>query len=213
MTTGRIVLMRHGETTSNVASVLDSRPPGAWLTAQGEEQARRAGRRFAEEGWDFEGLYCSIAIRAGQTATLLREEYEKVRGLEPYSVPLEPLLGVHEIDMGDLEMHGEPEAFDLYNSMLWAWFGGDASRRMPGGENYEDVLARYRPALESVHAAHPEGDVLIVSHGASIRTAAVHACGIDPAFAVENRLPNCTRVVMRPEGRPYGQWSMEAWAE
>lgn len=212
MTTGRIVLMRHGETTSNVASVLDSRPPGAWLTEKGQEQARRMGRQLVEEGWDLEALYCSIAIRAGQTATLLREEYEKARGMAPHSLPLQPLLGVHEIDMGDLEMHGEPEAFAMYNQMLWAWFGGDAHGRMPGGENYDDVLARYRPALECLREAHPTGDVLVVSHGASIRTAAVHACGVQPAFAVENRLPNCTRVVLRPGDREFGQWELESWA-
>ena len=35
----RLVLMRHGQTHSNLQRVIDTRPPGADLTEKGQQQA------------------------------------------------------------------------------------------------------------------------------------------------------------------------------
>ena len=42
--TGRIILLRHGQTYSNINRALDTRPPGAELTERGREQAQEVGR-------------------------------------------------------------------------------------------------------------------------------------------------------------------------
>ena len=41
---GRLVLVRHGQSYGNVDKRLDTRPPGAELTPQGREQARTFAR-------------------------------------------------------------------------------------------------------------------------------------------------------------------------
>ncbi|MBZ8176681.1 histidine phosphatase family protein [Corynebacterium poyangense] len=211
MSTGRIILMRHGETTSNVAQLLDTRPPGAWLTDRGQEQAREAGRVCAQDYPKLAAVYCSIAIRAGQTAMLLSAEYERLRGQRRGSLPVRSLAGVQEVDMGDWEMRGDDAAFQDYYHCLAGWLGGDPDARAPGGENYCDVLHRYRPALEQVRRRHGKDDVVIVSHGAATRVAAVHACGVDPDFAFENRLANCRRIILEPGENDFGQWRLVEW--
>ncbi|MDN6246993.1 MAG: histidine phosphatase family protein, partial [Corynebacterium casei] len=45
--TGRIILLRHGQTFSNVERLLDTRPPGAELTERGREQATDVGIELA----------------------------------------------------------------------------------------------------------------------------------------------------------------------
>ncbi|WP_197696029.1 histidine phosphatase family protein, partial [Mycobacterium sp. E1715] len=42
--TGRLVLLRHGQSYSNVERRLDTRPPGAELTPLGRDQARAFAR-------------------------------------------------------------------------------------------------------------------------------------------------------------------------
>ena len=44
---GRLVLVRHGQSEANVAKRLDTRPPGAELTQLGRQQARDFGIDWA----------------------------------------------------------------------------------------------------------------------------------------------------------------------
>lgn len=74
----RLLLIRHGQTTSNVTLSLDTRLPGASLTELGWKQAFAAGERIAtEKGSEARGeilsdrgllLVSSQALRARQTA-------------------------------------------------------------------------------------------------------------------------------------------------
>ncbi|MGN0095129.1 MAG: histidine phosphatase family protein [Corynebacterium sp.] len=75
----RLLLIRHGQTTSNVSHALDTNLPGAALTDLGWSQARAAGERLARErtgegAEDGDGqdaplaMVSSQALRARQTA-------------------------------------------------------------------------------------------------------------------------------------------------
>ena len=46
--TGRIILLRHGQTYSNIDRIMDTRPPGAELTERGRGQAEDVGRELAD---------------------------------------------------------------------------------------------------------------------------------------------------------------------
>jgi len=62
---GRLVLVRHGQSVSNVDRRLDTRPPGRELTDLGREQARA----FAKDWRHDIGMVAhSVALRASQTA-------------------------------------------------------------------------------------------------------------------------------------------------
>ena len=65
----RLLLIRHGQTTSNVRHALDTSLPGAALTDLGWSQARAAGERLAGDGPDTPlAMVSSQALRARQTA-------------------------------------------------------------------------------------------------------------------------------------------------
>jgi probable phosphoglycerate mutase len=55
---------------------------------------------------------------------------------------------------------GDPDFLRFVESGRW-----DA---IPGAERDEDLQARMRTALEDIAAAHPDGSVVVVSHGGAI---------------------------------------------
>jgi broad specificity phosphatase PhoE len=64
-----------------------------------------------------------------------------------------------------------------------------ASERPPGGESFEDVVARVGGAMARITAEHAGRDIVAVVHGGTIRAALAVALGIDPervlGFAVD----------------------------
>jgi probable phosphoglycerate mutase len=88
---GRLVLVRHGQSHANVDKRLDTRPPVAELTPLGRDQARA----FAREATSVPGLLLhSVATRAAQTAAEIGDAL---------GVSAREVLGIHEVQVGDLE--------------------------------------------------------------------------------------------------------------
>ena len=115
--TGRIILLRHGQTFSNVERLLDTRPPGAELTERGREQATDVGIELAHlvAAWKGEqgrlrGFVTSVALRAQQTAMLAARSFESTVGLPPFSVDVDVRTGIHEVFTGDYEMSNSEDA-------------------------------------------------------------------------------------------------------
>lgn len=226
---GRIILVRHGQTHSNVDRLLDTTPPGAELTDLGREQAHAVGAELAEYCGAGNGsfgrlaaVYCGISLRTQQTAMIAARSYEQAAGMPPWSLPVTPVVGIHEIAAGDMEMRGDAEAHRYYALAMSGLLRGDLDARMPGdrGENLTDLLGRYQPVLDDI-AARELGDggdgagrdVIVVSHGAAIRTMAARATGIDPEFAFAGYLNNCRFIVLAPRGRAFGRWDLVRWAD
>ncbi|MEJ5996844.1 histidine phosphatase family protein [Corynebacterium sp. H130] len=211
--TGRLILLRHGQTFSNLNRVLDARPPGAELTELGQQQAVDVGHELAEYcgPGNVERIVTSVAIRAQQTAMRVAASIEEDFSMAPGSLPIDIRLGIHEISAGTLQGTQGEEAAQQYTDAFRGWLDGDEDSMLPEGENHRDVLHRYQPVLESLVGA--DKDTIVVSHGAAIRVVSTHASGIDPDFAFGAYLANCRFVVLRPEGKPFGQWTIERWAE
>lgn len=214
--TGRLILLRHGQTHSNLNRILDTRPPGAELTDLGRSQAASVGAELVE----FCGirplplLVSSVAIRAQQTAVAVARAFESAAGLAPDSVTIDVRPGIHEISAGALQGVQGEEAATQYTDAFRGWLLSDADARLPEGENYRDVLERYQPVLESLLPVLAEGrDVIVVSHGAAIRTVSCHATSVDPDFAFGAYLPNCRFVVLNPGSAAFGQWELVRWAD
>ena len=85
--TGRLVLVRHGQSYGNVERRLDTRPPGAALTDLGHQQARA----FAQD-WSH-----PIAMVAHSVATRARETAAGIAGhLDLGTTEFE---GIHEVQV------------------------------------------------------------------------------------------------------------------
>lgn len=217
----KLILLRHGQTPSNVAGALDTAPPGPGLTELGVLQAAAAARTLADESPV--ALFASNQLRAQQTAAPLAQ----ARSLDVGILP-----GLREIAAGDLEMATDADSVHRYIGTLIAWIGGDLTQRVPGGPNGSEFLDRYDEAVshivERVLAdAGPDGSAVAVSHGAAIRAwaarRAVNAADamaadagtptaiIAPAGSRHRHLDNTGAITLERDGA--GAWRILAWRE
>lgn len=202
--TGRLVLLRHGQSHSNVERCLDTRPPGASLTPAGVAQARDFARGFDHRA---AMLVHSVAVRAAQTAEVLGE----VWGIRPHEVE-----GIHEAQVGELEMRNDDEAVDAFHRVYERWHLGELDAALPGGETGAQVLDRYLPVLVDLRMRYLDddewtGDIVVVSHGAAMRLAAATLAGVDGSFVVEHHIGNAESVVLAPITD--GRWSCVHWGQ
>ncbi|MCK0176230.1 histidine phosphatase family protein [Mycolicibacterium sp. F2034L] len=199
---GRLVLVRHGQSHSNVERRLDTRPPGAALTDLGREQARKVADALTQQP---ALLAHSVAVRAAQTAA----EIAGRTGL-----PAQGFDGLHEVQVGRLEMRNDDEAIAEFESVYQRWQSGELDVPMPGGETGEEVLDRYVPVLTQLRMRHLDdddwnGDIVVVSHGAAIRLVGAVLAGVDGTFAMDHHLANTESVVLTPITD--GRWSCVQW--
>ncbi|WP_155057416.1 histidine phosphatase family protein [Streptomyces blattellae] len=196
----RLLLIRHGQTPSNVDFLLDTAVPGPGLTALGERQAALLPEALADE--DIEALYVSTLVRTRLTAAPLAA----ARGLDMIVRD-----GIRELAAGDLEMlPGDGERGRAYMETVFAWAAGDLSLRIPGGESGTEAFARY-DAVVAEAADSGAGTVAMVSHGAAIRMwTAARADNVDVPFAAAHPLDNTGVVVL--EGSPADGWKALSWA-
>ncbi|MBV7293917.1 histidine phosphatase family protein [Corynebacterium sp. TAE3-ERU16] len=218
--TGRLILVRHGETTANIRHSLDTRPPGAPLTELGRSQAVEVGRRLAEmlgaangDPGRLTGVHTSEALRARTTGKLLVESLERHAGLASGTVPLTTRPGLHEFSAGDLEDMTDITSLETFRAAHLAALNGDTTGMPPGGENITTFLGRYRPVLEGIvlreMARRPDGDAVVVAHASAMRLFARHATGI--AVEEAHPIPNTGLVILEPGDSPFGRWRLISW--
>lgn len=193
----RLILVRHGQTSSNVHDLLDTGAPGADLTELGRQQAAALPRSLAAEEIDL--VYASTLVRTQQTAAPLLSE----RGLD-----LQVRDGLREISAGSLEMRGDEASHRAYLGAIFGW-AKDASIRVPGAENGIEVWQRYD---EVVAEAYADGvrTAVMVSHGAVIRSwCAARVANISGEHAAYHPITNTGAVVL--EGSPEEGWWARLW--
>lgn len=188
---GRLILVRHGQTEANVERRLDTRLPGARLTELGRTQARTLGERLASV--PPAALVSSQALRARETAGFV----ETASG-----TALQVREGLHEAQAGELEDRSDLESHKMFAKVFHTWHAGDLSVRMPGGESGLDIIERYVPVVDSLRAQYlagdAGGDVVVVSHGAAIRLVGAYLGGVPGAFAADRHLENTSSVELVP---------------
>jgi broad specificity phosphatase PhoE len=200
---GRLVLVRHGQSHGNVDRRLDTRPPGAELTDLGRDQARVFARDLPHPP----GMIThSVAVRAAQTAGEISGEV----GLDA-----QEFEGIHEVQVGELEDRNDDDAIALFESVYQRWHEGDLDVPMPGGETGNEVLDRYVPVLTQLRMRYLDddawhGDIVVVSHGAAIRLVSAVLAGVDGSFALDHHLANTESIVLAPITD--GRWSCVQWS-
>jgi broad specificity phosphatase PhoE len=199
---GRLVLVRHGQSHGNVERRLDTRPPGAALTDLGRDQARAFARGLTEKP---RLVAHSVAVRASQTAREIAVEL---------GVNTHELEGIHEVQVGQLEDRHDDAAIEEFNSIYQRWHQGLLDMSLPDGESARQVLNRYLPVVTQLRMRYLDddaftGDVVMVSHGAAIRLASAVLAGVDSSFALDHHLGNTEAVVLAPITD--GRWSCVQW--
>ncbi len=194
----RLLLIRHGQTPSNVAGLLDTAAPGPGLTDLGHRQAAQIPDALAGEQID--ALFVSRLVRTHLTAAPLAA----ARGLTARELP-----GIHEIEAAELEMRRDREAIRIYLETVFAWGRGDLDARMPGGENGAEFFHRFDASIRDV-ADSAAGTAVVVSHGAALRVwVAGRARNVPSSYAGSHEIQNTG--IVEVEGSPDSGWSLVSW--
>jgi probable phosphoglycerate mutase len=159
-------LVRHGETAQSAEGYFagDIDPS---LTEHGRGQAQALAR--VASGLQLAGVYVSPKLRARQTAEPL------LAGCR-----LEPVVedGLREIAYGRWEGRKESEVRATEPDAYAAWSADPAMVAPPGGESAFAIAARALPVLVRARREHPSGNVLFVSHKATIRVIVCALLGV-----------------------------------
>ena len=195
----RLLLIRHGQTTGNVAGVLDTAPPGAELTELGHQQAAAVADVLTDE---LAAVHSSPLLRARQSAAPLARAH---------GLPVDVRPGLEEVRAGDLEMASDRASVETYLGTLATWMRGDLAHRMPGGPDGHAFVERYDAAVRAVCDGRRPGDrVAVFSHGAAIRSyTGIRATGPTVEEMVERRIRNTGLVEL--DGDPDAGWRVVRW--
>ena len=150
-------LARHGDTTQSSDGVFcgDLDPP---LTDKGMAQAQKLVAITTQLG--VTAMYVSHKLRARMTA----EPTALALGLEPVIDD-----GLREIGYGSWEGRKESEIQRSEPDAYGVWNADPALASPPGGESAFAIAARALPVILRARKEHPAGNILFVSHKATIR--------------------------------------------
>jgi broad specificity phosphatase PhoE len=161
-------LLRHGE-HSLQGKLVAGRTAGISLSERGRGEAEAAAERLAEAG--IHAIFASPLERAQETAAIVGQRL---------SLPVETRADLNELDFGDWTgltfdaVRGDPR---------WApWAAHRSLSMIPGGETMRDVQRRVIETVIELRDLHPEGGVVLVSHGDVIRAALVYLLGMPLDF-------------------------------
>jgi broad specificity phosphatase PhoE len=160
-----ILLARHGQSDWNQERRWQGHADRP-LTDKGRAQAHALADRLADT--ELEAVYSSDLRRARDTAEIVA----RTKGLE-----LRALEDLREVDVGSWSGLTRSEAEARFPEAFALWTAGGEG--WDDGETYEQLSERVVRAIHSIAAAHPDGRVLVVAHGGSIRAVHAAALGVD----------------------------------
>jgi len=160
-------LLRHGEPT--VFGRINGRLPGVGLSAKGRAEIAAVAARLADDKID--AIYASPLQRTRETAEILADRL---------GLPIVFRDDVIELDFG--EWTGLTADAIRQDERWQAWSSCRSIAAIPGGETWRQVQDRVVGALFELRRAHPEGAVVIVSHGDVIRAALLFVLGMPLDF-------------------------------
>jgi len=157
-------LVRHAE-HGLLGRVLTGRMPGVSLNERGREQAQALAKFFSVH--TIAAVISSPLDRAQQTAAPIAEAL----GL---AVTTDAAL--NEIDFGAWTGMTFAALQDRADWPAWNNFRGTAAT--PGGETMLQALSRALATLACLRCAHPDGEVVLVSHQDVLRAILTHCLGM-----------------------------------
>jgi len=209
MSTGKLVLLRHGQSTWNLENLFTG-----WidvdLSPQGLEEAKEAGRLLREEGIPFDIAFTSVLKRAIRTLWITLDE------LDMMWLPVERSWRLNERHYGALQgldkaqtvaRHGAEQvkvwrrSYDIPPPPLDAnhaqhprferRYAGVPAGELPASESLKDTLCRLLPFWNARIAPELAAgrNVLVAAHGNSLRAMVKMLDEMTDAAIVELNIP------------------------
>jgi broad specificity phosphatase PhoE len=167
-----IFLARHGESDWNVEKRFQGHSDRP-LTERGRKQARALADLVGAEKID--AVYTSPLSRARETAEIVAAR----AGLEAVALP-----ELREVDTGSWSGLSRADVETRFPEGFARWRSGGSG--WEDGESYDEMAEQVIGALRKIAEDHPDGRVLVISHGGPIR--AIHAAAEGLAIKDYRRL-------------------------
>jgi probable phosphoglycerate mutase len=159
--------LRHGETASSrTHTFCGALDPD--MSENGHKMAEDFAKAYKDLPWD--AVYCSPMKRAIASVGPFCE----ATGLETQIRD-----GLREIAYGKWEGMTPEEVSDNYHDEFLRWDTDPGWCSPTGGEKGVDIARRSGSVLAEIEEKHPEGNVLVVSHKATIRIIMCTLLGVD----------------------------------
>jgi probable phosphoglycerate mutase len=165
--TTRLYLVRHGATPHSAEDRF-SGTANVFLSDEGRSQAEHLAQRLSDDHLD--AIYASPLDRTMETAGILA----KYHGITPI-----PRDGLREINHGHWEGLSRKEVEEQFSDEYEAWESDPFTFAPSEGESGISVLARALPVIREVVVNHKDGNVLVVSHKATLRLIISSLLGFD----------------------------------
>ena len=212
-----LVFIRHGFSEWNAKNLFTG-----WrdvnLTERGVEEAKAAGKKLFEKGYEFDIAFTSVLTRAIKTCNIVLEESHQLwipqvknwRLNERHYGALQGLDKKATAEQyGDEQVHIWRRSYDIsppdldpkdpnsaHNDRRYANIPSDV---VPNVENLKLTLERALPFWEDqIAPAMLSGKrVLVVAHGNSLRALAKHIIGISDAEIMDFEIPTGQPLVLK----------------
>lgn len=168
----KITFVRHGESECNLTKNIQDQIKGN-LTKKGKEQAKKLGKRLAEEKFDI--IYCSDSNRTKQTAVEIIKYHKEV--------PIVYCKELREIRRG--KWIGKPGK-ELWEKMKKSG-KTFAEFRPEGGESPKDLYVRIDKFLKKLEKKHKKEHILFITHGGVNKTI-WFVCKNDPKISYKEEM-------------------------
>ena len=162
-----LYFLRHGETTYSQSGDFCGET-NAELTPEGVKMAEAFGDMYQKLKW--EAVYASPMKRTVATA----KPFCDATGID-----MQLRDGLREGSYGEWEGKSKEFAQENYTENYINWLTEPAWNAPKGGETSVDIANRSMPVIAEIQEKHPEGNVLLVSHKATIRIMLCSLLGID----------------------------------
>ncbi len=164
----RIFLLRHGQTDLSRENVFCGRGLDPALTSDGKEMAESFASTYRHLPWT--AVYSSPLSRAASTATPLANAIGQ---------KIETRDGLAEIDYGAWDGLSAEVVAERWHDEHERWTADPAWNPPTNGETAIALARRMESVVEEMTAVHMGGNVLVVSHKASIRVLLCALLGVD----------------------------------
>ena len=164
----KLYFLRHGQTSSSRDNVFCGSGLNPDLTTEGAQMASQFAKFYGELNW--QAIYASSLVRAQQTAAPISEKI----GLE-----IQTRDGLREIAYGAWEGKTVAQVDAEFHDAHIEWTADPAWNAPTDGETAIIIARRGLEVVEEIRANHSDGNVLIVSHKATIRILLCSLLGID----------------------------------
>jgi broad specificity phosphatase PhoE len=193
-----LTFIRHAESQSNAAQVINTDVPGPSLTEEGQGQAEQLAHQLSRN--NFDDVYASDMVRTQETAAPLAHALGK---------RVEILPGLREIEAGKYNNTPMKRADLTYLLAPADWLNGDIQDAVPGSISGQQFNDRFTAAVQKIYQGGSSRPVAF-SHAESIMYwTLMNVKNPKDSLATSHPLPNLGRVVIT--GNPVTGWTLVDW--